>query len=48
MAHGITNSARLVDLSPEEQRKTIRQHDDVWFATGSEIAEWYRREYLGA
>jgi allantoinase len=32
----------------DEALAYIRQHEDVWFATGSEIVDWYRKEYLRA
>jgi peptidoglycan/xylan/chitin deacetylase (PgdA/CDA1 family) len=32
----------------DEALAYIRSHDDVWFATGDEIADWYRTQYLGS
>lgn len=30
----------------ERALRHVASHDDVWFATGSEIASWYRRHHL--
>jgi len=30
----------------ERALRHIAMHDDVWFATGMEIADWYRTRHL--